>query len=107
MLELSVKSIDGVPSVFVRGEIGLLEVDAFRDCLRKVAAERHDTVVIDASGLEYMFSEGLGVMVELALTLRDRGGRLILRNPSPRIAGLINATTLDQILAVESDEADE
>lgn len=107
MLDLSVKTVDGVPTVFVRGEIGLLEVDAFRDCLRKLATERHDTMVIDAGELEYMFSEGLGVMVELALTLRDRGGRLILRNPSRRIAGLINATTLDQILAVESDDPGE
>jgi anti-anti-sigma factor len=107
MLKLSVKVVDGTPIVFAGGEIGLLEVEQFRDCLRKLAAERHDTVVIDASELEYMFSEGLGVMVELALTLRERSGRLILRNPSRRIAGLINATTLDQILTIESDEADE
>ena len=104
MLDLSVEVIDGVPTVVARGEVGLLEVDAFRKCLRELAAEHHDTIVIDGSGLEHLFSEGLGVMVELALTLKERGGRLILRNPSRRIAGLINATTLDQLLAIESDE---
>lgn len=104
MLDLSVELTDGVPTVFARGEVGLLEVDAFRDRLRKLAADQYDTVVIDASRLDYIFSEGLGVLVELALTLRERGGQLILRNPSRRIAGLINATTLDQLLAIESDE---
>lgn len=104
MLDLSVNLSDGVPTVHARGEIGLLEVDAFRKCLEKLATEKHEIVVIDASELEYLFSEGLGVMVELALTLKERGGRLILRNPSRRIAGLINATTLDQLLAIESDE---
>lgn len=104
MLAMDIETIDGVPHVHPAGEVGLLEIDDFKSALRKLAKEGHQHIIIDGSQLNYIFSEGLGVLVELALTLQERGGKLVLQNPSRRIAGLINATTLDRLLIIESTE---
>jgi len=104
MLELAVEVIEDVPTIRVNGEVGLLEVADFRDRLREVARGGHQTVVIDGSRVRHMYSEGLGAMVELALILKERGGKLILRDPSRLLTGLINAATLGQLLTVERTE---
>lgn len=106
MFQLGVETVAGVPTVRVKGEIGILEVPQFRACLRKLAEESHETVVIDGSDVTHIYSEGLGAMVELAVTVKQRGGQVILRNPSARLARLLNATSLDRLLTIEGPADD-
>jgi anti-anti-sigma factor len=101
-MELAVETIQGLPTIRVRGDIGLLEIQDFKRCLRQLAEAEHETVVIDGSEVSHIYSEGLGAMAELAAVLHQRGGRLIVRDPSSRLARLLNTTSLNQLLTVET-----
>lgn len=58
------------------------------------------TSTVDLSGLEYVSSAGLGVLIATQRRLADRGERLTLRGPTPHVRELLRITGLDLIFEV-------
>ncbi len=58
-------------------------------------------VVLDMSGVTFIDSVGLEAVIRMHRSLRDDGRRLILRDPAPPVARLLELTMLDRALAVE------
>jgi len=70
--------------------------------LRTVLGELIDTeVVVDLSGLEFIDSSGLGVLVGALKRFDAAGHRLRLRAPTTAIARVFSITGLDQAFVVE------
>jgi anti-sigma B factor antagonist len=54
-------------------------------------------VVIDLSGVEFMNSSGLGMLIGGASTVKNAGGRLTLAHASEKILTLIKITKLSPV----------
>lgn len=59
-------------------------------------------IVIDASGLRYVNSAGLGVLITLMTKLKNTGGELIIVNPTEQINKLFTITKLDKVFNIKS-----
>src|SRR5436309_15396575 len=57
-------------------------------------------IVVSLNGVHYVDSEGLGVLVGLSVSARNRGGELKLVSPSQRVSDLLRRTRLDTIISV-------
>ena len=57
-------------------------------------------IVINLSEVPYIDSGGLGILVGLYISARNRGGELKLVNPSPRVSDLLRHTKLDTVISV-------
>lgn len=57
--------------------------------------------VVDLSGLEYISSAGLSVLLETQRRLVDAGRGLVLRNPSKHISDLFRVAGFDTIFEIE------
>ncbi|GIJ30173.1 hypothetical protein Vqi01_53350 [Micromonospora qiuiae] len=62
-------------------------------------------VVIDLSGCRHIDAAAIGLLLDVHRQLVRTGGVLALRNPNPRIARILQAARLDQILPVHTDNA--
>jgi len=64
-------------------------------------------VVVNLNGVDYIDSGGLGILVGLLVSARNRGGELKLVSPKQRIKELLRRTSLDKIFRVygNDDEA--
>ncbi len=77
-------------------------VEAVGGQLDRVAGEAAGQhLVLDLTDVEFITSVGLGKLIGLNGRLRNRGGRLTLRNPSPMVREILAITCLDQVIAVE------
>jgi anti-sigma B factor antagonist len=55
-------------------------------------------VTVDVAGVSFMDSSGLRVLIEAATRARDGGGDLVISNPTPGIARLVEISGLaDQL----------
>lgn len=91
---------DGVPVVTLVGQLDLASAPRAADALGTVAEPApgaQSPIVIDVTGLTFMDSSGLTVL----LAAVNRGHALRLRRPTTNIRRLIAATGLDQILPTE------
>lgn len=56
---------------------------------------------IDLSGLDYISSVGLSVILRTYKRLEEGGYTLTLRNPSPHVRNIFHYAGLDQVLEIE------
>lgn len=53
--------------------------------------------VIDFSGVRYMNSSGLGVLITIHTKFKNRTGEVVIANPSSQVTKLLNITKLDTL----------
>jgi anti-sigma B factor antagonist len=63
-----------------------------------VAASQPSLLIVDVSGLEYINSDGLGVLVGLLREMRDIGGKLRVVAPRGRPRDIIDVARLTALL---------
>lgn len=83
--------------VYVRGEIDLDACRHLRDILEPNMGPQQ-TIVLDLSGVEFMDSSSLRVLVQARGELTADGGSLKLRNPSRAAHRLLTAAEAEFLL---------
>lgn len=86
--------------VEVAGELDVYSAPGLRDVLLEVTLRPAPLVVVDLSGLRFMDSSGLGVLVAGWKRARDHGGRLAVAALPARVAWVFRRTGLDRALPV-------
>jgi anti-sigma B factor antagonist len=89
----------------VAGDLDNASADALAHRLGALAEGTVGDIVLDVSGVEFIDSVGLEVLIRMHRGLRDDGRRLVLRDPAPPVARLLELTLLDRTLAVEGAPA--
>jgi anti-sigma B factor antagonist len=74
------------------GELDLLTAPRLRRELTEAVTDGRDRIVIDLSGLEFMDSSGLHVLLEASERARGNDHRLSLRSAPPRVHRLFELT---------------
>lgn len=91
------------PRVTVRGEVDVYTSpelkQAFESLLHGDAGAQ--TVVIDVSGLDFIDSTGLGVLVGALKRSRASGGDVVLTTPPPSIMKVFEITGLNSLFTIE------
>jgi len=80
------------PMIRLAGELDLAGVDAVRRCIDGVLATGVDRLDIDLSGLEFIDSSGLSVLIATAKAVA-----LSLHAPTPAVRRVFAVTGLDEV----------
>ena len=97
---VTVASHKGWEVLTVTGEIDMATAPRFRQRLLALISGGAQNVVIDLSGVDYIDSTGLGVLMGGAKRVRSTGGDIRLVTTGSRLADLIELTRLDRVLDV-------
>jgi anti-sigma B factor antagonist len=87
----------GLAAVAVRGELDIRSAPDLRAWLGRVLDDGAAQVVVDLSGVEFMDSSGLGVLVGAHKRLVRLGGRLSVVGVSSAVARLLSVTGLARV----------
>lgn len=98
--ELVLRTTDAGPYLLVRvvGDLDLESAPVLTANLKAQLGPR--PLVLDLSGVEFMDSSGLGVLVGAHKEAVARGGALVLAAPSPRVHKIFKVTKLHKVFAV-------
>ena len=87
--------------VVVEGELEAGTAPRLGAALHALVDEGATTITVDCSGLAFLDSQGLGVLVAASRRLRDAGGALHLRGAGAQMARVLRLTRLDQVFVLE------
>src|SRR5437016_1299633 len=99
----------------ISGEVFILNCDGrivFGDecaVLRETVVnmpQRTPKIVLNLKEVDYIDSGGLGMLVGLLVSARNRGGELKLASPHQRVEHLLRRTNLDTIFRVHENNDD-
>ena len=103
ILELETRQRDGLVQVILRGELDLSTVQKVEDELRRVEGQAEDLLVLDLSGLAFLDSTGLRLMVTADQRAHKAGRRLVIVKGPNTVQRVFAITKLDDKLEMVSD----
>ena len=74
------------------------EIDA------KILKLRPQKTIIELSGIEFMDSSGLGLIMGRYMKMQAVGGALVLKNPNERIVKIFKLAGLEKIVGIEREK---
>lgn len=89
--------------IHVRGEIDLETCERLRDAIEPHLGPQQ-AIILDLSGVGFMDSSSLPVLLHARSTLTADGGSLVLRNPSEAARRLLTIARLQHLLQRDSDQ---
>jgi anti-anti-sigma factor len=90
-------------TVSLRGELDMSGVGRASEAIEQAQDSGAVLVVLDLSGLDFIDSTGLEMMLRAARYAHDNGRRLIVQRPSTYVRRLLEMTAIDQSLDVVED----
>lgn len=91
-LTISTTATDGINHVFVNGEVDVSNANELRDAVDAALAATPAKVEVDLSGLKYIDSTGIGVLVGASHRAEETGRAFEVANPQTnvrRVLGLL------------------
>ena len=103
---IEVSELDGgVTKVTLSGRIDFAGAQAI-DAPMKAVAAASKSVVIDLSGVEFIASMGLRILIMCAKTIHSGSGRVVLLGAKKGVADVIHMSGIDELIPVFDTEAD-
>ena len=85
--------------------IGSPDTDQLLHSVNEHLGEAVTNCAVDLSGIRYINSTGIGVLVSLLTKFRSRGGEMVLINPADHPKKMLALTKLNNIFTVAADQA--
>ncbi len=98
--ELSEQRRDGVTVVSARGEVDVATAPPFRDALDAAVEGGDEPVVADLTGVTFIDSTGLGVLIGTRRRCLDAGRELRIVVADPRILKVFEITGLTDLFII-------
>ena len=89
--------------IYVSGEIDIATCERLRDAIEPHLGPQQ-TIVLDLSGVEFIDSSCVNILVQARGTLTADGGSLFLRNPSFAAHRLLTLSGLEDLLQADADD---
>jgi anti-sigma B factor antagonist len=97
---VSSRQLNGWWVVSVAGEIDVHSGPSLREHLLRALASGERNLVVDLSGVSFLDSSGLGVLVTAHKRARAAGGALRLASCRPAVATIFQITALDRAFSI-------
>jgi anti-sigma B factor antagonist len=105
ILEAELERIDPITSVFrLTGRMTLgMRLREIESKITDAADDGVERLILDLSGIEYLDSAGLGVLMILYGNMKVRGGQLRLVAPGAKVLEVLRLTHTDSILKIDQN----
>ncbi len=101
-LGINVSKSESGTVVATTGELDVHSAGSLEQALQDLIGQGDNTLVLDLTGLEFLDSTGLGVMVKALKWAQDAGGSLRVVADDEKITKVFTITGLDQALSLTS-----
>src|SRR3954466_1166466 len=102
-LDVTVKGEDETRVVHLEGTCDLASAPKLKEALTEIRPPAVMHIVIDVSGLEFVDSTGLGLMLGALRRLREAGGTLKIAGATGAVLRVLEVTDLDKVIPLFPD----
>jgi anti-anti-sigma factor len=100
-MELSiVQRPDGLTQVALAGRLDAMGVQQVGIRFQGATASQGRPTIIDLSGVDFIASLGLGMLLSAARALHHRGARAVIVNPQPLVGKAIETAHMHSVIPV-------
>jgi anti-sigma B factor antagonist len=99
-LDVTVRKLDGTAVVSVAGEVDVYTSPLLQERLVEVLRDGSPKIVLDLSGVTFLDSTGLGVLITGLKRCRSADGDLVLVTAQPNVLKVLEITGLNDVFQI-------
>ena len=103
MLLTVVELEDGIKMITLQGRMDIDGTQKIDTRLTVATASESANIVVDLSGVDFMSSIGIGVLVRAANALKQRRGKIVLLSPQPGVFRVLETTQINTVIPIVYD----
>ncbi len=104
-VSMDVRKVDGASVIDIRGDVTAGSESVLVDAYTQAADGKPAVIALNFSGLEYMNSGGIGLLVTLLVRANRNGQRLTAFGLNEHYRQIFELTRLDEAIRIYDDEA--
>lgn len=105
-VQMDVRQVDGVTSVVdIKGDVTTACEGALMDAYVRASTDSTRAIVLNFSGLAYMNSGGIGMLVTLLVRANRQRQRLLAYGLNEHYRQIFSLTRLDEAIGIHDNEA--
>lgn len=104
-LTTNVRRVNGSSIIDIEGEVNTFAEEILAEAYNEASGQNVRAVVLNFSGLEYMNSSGIGLLVTLLIRAQRQKQALRAYGLSDHYRQIFELTRLDEAIAIYDDEA--
>jgi len=93
---------NGVTLLQLRGRMDIMGVNTIETKFSGYCSGDSPKVLVDMSGVDFLASIGIRLLVTNAKSMFSRKGKMVLLNPAPDVMGVLEMTDIPAIIPVYS-----
>lgn len=95
---------DDILVVEIVGEINILDVNDFKESIKKkISEENSKKIIVDMKQVPFMDSSGLGMLISLYKFVNENQGKIVYTGLSEYILKILGFAKLDKIFIISDD----
>jgi anti-anti-sigma factor len=106
-LQILIGERELTPILQLAGEVDMASVPLLHETYGEVCGESGSGLIIDLSGVTFLDSSGLAILISIHEELEARGAQLTILAPTPPVRRLFGLTGLDSVFEIEPLERED
>ena len=103
-MEMKVSELkNNITLIVLRGELDITGVNAIETKFAGYCSGENTRILVDMSGVDYLASIGIRLLVTNAKSLRTRNGKMALLSPTDDVMNVLEITDIPAIIPVYSN----
>src|SRR6266705_5545425 len=102
-LTIAQRSASDVMILDLNGRLWILDLP-LRDLMNRLLSERHRHFVLNLARVDYIDSSGLGQLISIWTSIRNKNGHMTILNPNKRVQRLFDITRLNTVFEILQNE---
>lgn len=100
-MKIDIRSENGTAVAVMQGEIDHHSAKSAREELdRFIITMQPDVLAVDMSGITFMDSSGIGLIIGRQKLMKECGGKLEVRSPQPYIRRVLRLSGIERIVRI-------
>jgi len=102
-LSIKQRNVSDVVILDLTGRLWILDLP-LRDLMNNLLNEGKTWFVLNLAGVDYIDSSGLGQLITIWTSIRNRNGQMTVLSPTKRVQRLLDITRLDSVFHIFDKE---
>jgi anti-sigma B factor antagonist len=99
-MEIKILNDNDLIKIIVNGDIEMMTIKDFKQELFDIGQNTEKNIEIDMSGVDYIDSSGVGVLISLLKLQKKKGKTLTINKVSPRVMNVLKLSSLSDIFNI-------
>jgi anti-sigma B factor antagonist len=104
-LTVNQRDVSNIVVLDLAGRLWILDLP-LRDLVNGILNKGRHNFVLNLAGVDYIDSSGLGQLISIWTSIRNRGGNMTILNPNKRMRRLFEITRLNSVFEICEEESD-